>query len=173
MKNTIVSALAAAILAAVLISCFARAADYQSMTDEELVAEANAIRNEQVKRKAAEEEKPVVFDQDGVQVYLTGNYKMTSTNLKIEAVVVNETDRTLDVLAANNRIAINGWECFSLGIPNTGPGKKQKGEFNITFGQSDISKYEEIEDISFKIDIFDMSSLEFVSKGEEVVVYYN
>ena len=161
------------VAAFILASSSAYAADYQSMTDEELAAEASAIRNEQVKRKAAEEEKPVVFDQDGVQVYLTGNYNMTSTALKIEAVVVNETDRTLDVLAANNRIAINGWDCFATGIPSTGPGKKQKGNFSISLKDSDISKYEDVEDISYTINLFDMSSLEFVSKGEEVVVYYN
>ena len=173
MKNTIVSALAAAILAAVLISCFARAADYQSMTDEELLAEANAIKNEQVRRGLIAGENPVIYDCDGVQAYLTGDYTLYGETMELEVVVINDSDVEISLLPDDSRVTINGWECYSFGVSDIGAGKRKKAGMLMNIGDSDITAYEEISHIEFSLHTMNPDTYMTISHGEPVTVYFN
>ena len=173
MKNTVVSALAAAILAAVLMSCFARAADYQSMTDEELLTEANAIKNEQVRRELIAGENPVIYDCDGVQAYLTGGCEFNGETMELEVVVINDSDIEISLLPDDSQVTINGWGCFRFGVRDSGAGKRKKAGMLINIGDSDITAYEEISHIEFSFYTIDPDTYKTISRGEPVTAYLN
>ena len=48
--------------------------DLSKFSDDDLRAALSAIRNELTRRSLVTDEKTVIFDQDGIQVYLTGVY---------------------------------------------------------------------------------------------------
>ena len=169
MKNTIVSALAAAILAAVLISFFARAADYQSMTDEELLAEANAIRSEQLERRFALEDKTILLDQDGAQVYLTGDRRFSHGIYCLEVVVINNSDYTIQILIDN--VSVNGWQCSGTGTTKIEPGNRLMGELRFNVTKTDIISEEDLSDLHFALVLYDSVNHERISITEPITMF--
>jgi len=169
MKNTIVSALAAAILAAVLISCFARAADYQSMTDEELVAEANAIRNEQLERQLALEDKAILLDQDGAQVYLTGDQRLSHGMYYLGIVFINNSDYTISILMDN--VSVNGWQCGGSGTTKVEPGNRLMSELGFNITKTDIASEEDLSDLRFTLVLYDSVNHERISITEPITMF--
>lgn len=161
-----------------LCSCVAIAADYSSMTVEDLSHEYNAIRNELLKRGLVAEGKTPLFEQNGVSVYLTGKYEIAKNwsdqiILKLEAVVINDYKTVINVMPENSNASINGWDVSCDGITSTNPGKKQKGYFELCLSDADISTYEEIEEIEFQFYLYDFDNWETVSHVAPVTVYFN
>ena len=161
------------VAAFILASSSVYAADYQSMTDEELLTEANAIKNEQVRRELIAGENPVIYDCDGVQAYLTGDYTLYGETMELEVVVINDSDVEISLLPDDSQVTINGWECYSFGVSDVGAGKRKKAGMLMNIGDSDITAYEEISHIEFSLYTMDPDTYMTISHGEPVTVYFN
>ena len=85
------------ILVLVLVLCAVGSAaetTYAAMSTEQLHTAASAIRNELLKRDLVAAENVVLVDQDGVQVYMTGNNEIDWIGaFAIEVVVVNNSTK--------------------------------------------------------------------------------
>lgn len=161
------------VAAFILASSSVYAADYQSMTDEELLTEANAIKNEQVRRELIAGENPVIYDCDGVQAYLTGDYTLYGETMELEVVVINDSDVEISLLPDDSQVTINGWECYSFGVSDVGAGKRKKAGMLMNIGDSDITAYEEISHIEFSLHTMNPDTYMTISHGEPVTVYFN
>lgn len=154
--------------------CLAESADYSSMTDEQLHAVVDAARNELAKRELVAAENLVLIDQDGVQMYMTGKYKVWGNDnvyLTLEVVVVNDSARIVSVSFDN--ASVNGWETFSTGVGETSPGKKQKGTLEFRISDADIKTYEEVQDIELNMYLYDMAEWETISKVDTYTLHLN
>lgn len=100
--------------------------DFASMSDDALRALVDAARNELAKRELTAAENTVLFEQNGVKVYLTGAYDLSYDNayLSLEAVVVNDSDKKVNVSV--DTACINGWDVYGSGIGDISAGKKKK-----------------------------------------------
>ena len=68
--------------------------DYVNMKDDELQTIVDSARNELVKRQLEEDGKILLFEQDGISVYLTGEYETDWMGyILIKAIVINNTDK--------------------------------------------------------------------------------
>ena len=158
----------------VLASSPVCAADYAGMTDEELAAEANAIRNEQLRRELDSEDKTVLFDQLGVQVYLTGEYSLHSSYLELEAVVINDSDATINMhCSIDQSVSVNGWQCYCGPITAVPSGKRKRGTFMIDLSASDATTYEDVKEVEFALRCVDANSYQTLSTGDPVVAFLN
>lgn len=165
----------------VLLCCISTAyaeTDYSSIPLDELKAQYDAIRNELFKRGMIFDGKTVLFEQDGVTVYLTGKYEVKKNwqdeyILELEAVVINNYSTVINVGMDNWNASVNGWDVYADGISSTNPGKKQKGMFEIKLSDADITTYEEIEEIEFQFYLYDFDNWETVSNVAPVTVYFN
>ncbi len=150
--------------------------DYASLTDDQLHEIIDLARNELARRELVAQEKTVLFEQDGVQLYLTGNYKVDEWGegkhvLQLEAVVVNESDRKISVHI--DTVSVNGWNVYGGSISNIDAGKKKKGSFEIRLYDADIHSYEEIEDIEFSFKVLDESYSRIFSTETPITVHFN
>ena len=161
----------------VLLTCtaFAEAAlDYTAMTDEQLHQIIDEARNELTKREMVAAENLVLFEQDGVTVYLTGAYEPWGSDnvyLDLEAVVINDSDKTVSILI--DACSINGWDVYSSGVSDTSAGKKQKGQLEFLLTDAGISTYEEIEEVEIDFTIYDSDNWETISTAEDIIVNFN
>ena len=159
-----------------LFSCSALAEDYSSMTDDDLHSMLNSIRNELLKRDLVYNEKIVLFDQDDVQVYLTGDCDFRLPYTKLYAVVINNSTNPVRFAFANDyKISVNGWEVW--GDPDylgtTSPGKKQKGYINIKMEDAEVASFEEIEEIELNFVLMNAETRKPISSAPTVVVQFN
>ena len=162
---------------ALIFTCTASAEtalDYAVLSDEQLHEIIDAARNELAKRELTMAEDTVLFEQDGVTVYLTGNYEVwgyDNSYLDIEAVVVNDSDKLVSILI--DIASINGWDVYSSGIPETSAGKKQKGILEFLLTDAEISTYEEVEEIEVNFTLYDSENWEIISTIEGIVIHCN
>lgn len=157
--------------------CAAEGTDFASMSDDALHALVDGARNELAKRERAMAENTVLFEQDGVTVYLTGKYEISNRSdgavMELEAVVVNDSAQGVGVYM--DECAVNGWETAPIGIiTGIGSGKKKKDELDIRLYEADVSAYEEITDIDFKFYVADAETFKTLFKMEEpVTIHFN
>lgn len=148
--------------------------DFTAMTDEQLHDLINGARNELAKRELAMSADLTLFEQDGVTVYLTGEYEIWGSDniyIDFEAVVVNDSDKLVSILVDIS--SINGWDVYGSGISETSAGKKQKGNLEFLLTDADISTYEEIEEIELSLTIYDSENWETISTVEGIVIQFN
>ena len=148
--------------------------DLSKFSDDDLRAALSAIRNELTRRSLVTDEKTVIFDQDGIQVYLTGEYEVWGSDTKyitFNAVVINDSESNIGV--SLDDVSINGWNVYGSGIDDTVAGKKQKSsiEFNLT--DAEISSFEEIEDIEFVVSAYDSDSYDTIATSDVVTLNFN
>ena len=148
--------------------------DLSKFSDDDLRAALSAIRNELTRRSLVTDEKTVIFDQDGIQVYLTGEYEVWGSDTKyitFNAVVINDSESNIGV--SLDDVSINGWNVYGSGIYDTVAGKKQKSgiEFNLT--DAEISSFEEIEDIEFVVSAYDSDSYDTIATSDVVTLNFN
>ena len=166
-----------ALLAALMLLCgmaVAEEIDFASMDDSALHAMIDGARNELTKRELIAAENTVLFEQDGVTVYLTGDHEVWGSDsyyLDMGVVLVNDSEKT--VFLTVNTAYINGWEVYGGGITDTDAGKKQKA--NLDFGISDagITTYEEIEEIEINFWLCDAETYETIAEVGPVVIHCN
>ena len=167
-----------ALLAALMLLCgmaVAEEIDFASMDDSALHAMIDGARNELTKRELIAAENTVLFEQDGVTVYLTGNYDVWGYDednyLDLEAVLVNESDKMLYVTV---RYAyINGWEVSGGAFSDTDAGKKAKDTLQFYLTDAGVATYEEIEDIEMTFAIVDSATYETITVLEPITVHFN
>lgn len=148
--------------------------DLSKFSDDDLRAALSAIRNELTRRSLVTDEKTVIFDQDGIQVYLTGEYEVWGSDTKyitFNAVVINDSESKIGV--SLDDVSINGWNVYGSGIYDTAASKKQKSsiEFNLT--DAEISSFEEIEDIEFVVSVYDSDSYDTIATSDVVTLNFN
>lgn len=171
----IIAFLLAALLMCLFCAAGAEGTDFAVMSDDELHALVDGARNELAKRELTAAEGTVLFEQEGVTVYLTGEHEVKSGYLDLEAVVVNDRDCTVAI--AVNSASINGWNVFSGGIGETSPGKKQKGMLSFSLEDASLSSFEEIEEIEeieLSIDLIDEDTYESIAEtSEPITLHFN
>lgn len=148
--------------------------DLSKFSDDDLRAALSAIRNELTRRSLVTDEKTVIFDQDGIQIYLTGEHEVWGSDTKyitFTAVVINDSESKIGV--SLDDVSINGWNVYGSGIYDTDAGKKQKSniEFNLT--DAEISSFEEIEDIEFVVSVYDSDSYDTIATSDVVTLNFN
>lgn len=159
-----------------LFSYSALAEDYSSMSDDDLRSVQNSIRSELLKRDLVFKEKTVLFDQDDVQVYLTGECDFDLPYTKLYAVVINDSNYPVSfAFAQHYTVSVNGWEVW--GDPDylntTSPGKKRKGYINIKMKDAEVAAFEDIEEMEFQLVLMNDDTSEPISTGSTVVVQFN
>ncbi len=164
--------LMAVLFACSLCSAVAEGMDFAAMSDDELHALVDGARNELAKRELVAAEDTVLLEQDGVTVYLTGEHEIDyGGNLKLQVVVVNDSDKAVDVYM--DSASVNGWDVFNIGVGDTSAGKKQKGTFTFGLEDADISTYEEVEEIEMELYLFDSDAFERIGETIPVVLHFN
>lgn len=163
-------------LVVVLLFCctaYSEGLDVSSMTDEQLHKIIDLAKNELLKRELIAQEKLIIFDQDGVQLYLTGEYKFRLPYMELNAVVINNSDVTV-AFSTDYKVSVNGWEVW--GDPDylgkTSPGKKHKGNFTIKIEDAEVGSFDEIEEIEFNLTLVNADTNRVISTAPTVTVHY-
>lgn len=167
-----------AFLLSVLLVCLSCAAsaegvDYTAMNDEELHALVDGARNELAKRELNAAEDTVIFEQEGVEVYLTGEHEVLGeAYLDLEAVVINDSDKSISLMV--DSASINGWDVFCDGIYEVSSGKKKKGALEFNLEDAEISSYEEVEDIEISFYLVDNESYDNITEpSDSIALHFN
>lgn len=149
---------------------FAEGIDVTSMTDEELRAIVSSARNELAKRELDAAADTVLFDAEGVKMYLTGNSRVSNDGefAYFEVVVVNDTD--VEVGITVDSASINGWDVFGSDVYGTSAGKKQKAEMFFKISDAEISTIEEIDDMELTFRLFDSTNSTFITEASAPVI---
>ena len=165
-----------AILMIVSIFPFAASAkgnEYEKKTDEELVAEYNAIRLELASRGYTAEEKRVLFDDKDIQIYINGEFSIDDgwlgATLSIPVVIVNKRNNNICVQMRNT--SVNGWSCetiFSASVPAQ---KKMKDELVFELDETDVEKLSDFEDVEFAFHIFDDDSWKDIVNSKSIQIF--
>ena len=152
------------------------AADYSSMTVDQLKEQLDAIRNELTSKGLIAENKTVLLDKGGVTIYLSDSpYVSNSWTPKqfiIPIIVINNTDKNIYV--SIDKASLNGWA--SHGTPHGGDvpaGKKAKVDIMFPLADTDIEITEDFEDAEFTITIgnSDEYFVDVVPESEPITIY--
>ena len=157
----------------VFASACAEGLDFASMDDATLHSIVDSARNELTKRELNAGENTVLFEQEGVTVYLTGEYETEEYDtvyLSLNAVIVNDSDKT--VWISTDSLSVNGWDVYSYGLPDTTAGKKQKCELEFCISDAEISSYDELEEIEVVFSLVDSDTYETFSTTEPIVLRF-
>ena len=173
MKKYVSIFLALLLLIAIPCEAFAEN-DFSAMSDEELRELFDAARNELASRSLKAEADTVLFDQGGVQAYLTGKYEINdygdTVELDLEVVILNDSDHELYLDCDGS--TVNGWEVMGWGISGISAGKKKKDNIELTISDASISTYEEVEDIEFVFTLFDAITYDVIDSIDPVIVFF-
>ena len=160
------------------LEAFAELTDFSSMTEEELHELINGARNELTLRELVFDKDTVLIDQDGVKVYLTGNYKVNEfyypddlVSVTFEAVIINETDTTISVNF--DSATVNGWDVSYNGIGDITAGHKKKDNLELYISEADITTYEEIEEVIFDLYVYDSDNWDTLFSPDPITVQFN
>ena len=153
------------------------AVDYSSMTEEQLNAEYNAIRNELVTKGFLAEKKTIILDQDGIQIYINGDFSIdkpyswaSSLYLYLPIIVVNNSDRNINIRLEN--ASLNGWSVNAEGYDCSTPaGKKSKASLYFSIEDADIENISDFTDAEFVIIAYDTDTLRNVIKSNAITIY--
>ncbi len=169
----------AAFLALLLLcgSCLAEGLDYASMTDAQLHDIVNAARNELTRRELVAEGKTLLFEQDGVSVYLTSGFEADSIHtdawyfMRAGVIVVNDSD--INVRVGIESMSVNGWEVSNSGFSSVSPGKKAKDELAFNAADTDITAVEEIETIEITFRLSNADTYRFFADVPAITLHFN
>ncbi len=144
-----------------IFPCVASAQGYDGLSDEELIAEYNAIRLELASRGYTAENKRILLDDKDIQIYISGDYTVSEewygVTLQIPVVIINNRQDNITVQMRNT--SVNGWACevmFSADVPAQ---KKLKDELTFELDETDIETLEDFEDAEFSFHVFDSANI--------------
>ncbi len=158
----IISCILVFILLCGVIPAIGFAEDYTSMTDDELQNILNAVRNELTARGLKAEDKTVLVDESGVQIYINGEMTVEAEwsgdlECNIPIVIVNNTSH--DITIGLRDPSVNGWSCDGSVYPNDVPaGKKAKSTLSFELGDTDVTSLDDFEDAEFRLNVYDEHS---------------
>ena len=174
MKKAFVILLVAIMLLSIPVEVFAEMPDFAAMSEEEIHELIDLARNELKKRELNFEEKMILFEQDGVTVYLTGYYNCYGSDnvyLELYAVAINDSDH--DISVSFDSATINGWDVYNSGIYEVTAHHKKKGDFEFCLTDADITSFEEVEEIIFNLYLYDSAEWERISTLDTIIVNFN
>lgn len=153
-------------------SCFA----YSHMTTAGLHNILDQVRIELLKRELSFTDNILVFEDEGVSLYFTGNYQLNVvdedfTYIYFETILINNSDKEmwLDIPSAY----VNGWKVFSGMIEETAPGKIHKSGIDFTISDANVFTVDDIEEIMFTYAFMDAETYEpYYSPGNSVVIHF-
>lgn len=150
--------------------------DWANMSDDEVFNVISQGRNEIAKRNLIAEGKTLLFEKDGISVYLTGNADIMKgsemISIDLEAIVINDSD--VPVSVSIDDLYINGWGVSAFGISNTASGRKQKDEFTIFNVQdAEVEDIDDIEDIEFYLIVSNSDNYHTLFTLEPITIYFN
>lgn len=158
-------------------TCLAEGMDYASMTDEQLHAVIDAARNELVKRELVADGKTLLFEKEGVSVYLTSDFKADTLAtdsmhfMRASVIVVNDSEKKVHV--AIDSMSVNGWEVTCSGFSAVSPGKKSKDEIYFNAVDTDVTTVEEIETVSITFRLSDADTYRFFADVDPITLHFN
>ena len=158
-------------------SCLAEGLNYASMTDAQLHDIVDAARNELTKRELVAAEKTVLFAQDGVTVYMTGDYTIRESSisddiwLKINIVVVNDSGRDVGIDTVNP--SVNGWDVSASILSTTTKGKKSKQELTLNVKDAEVKSLDEIEELEIAFRMFDGETYKTFAEMPAITLHFN
>ena len=134
---------------------FAANTDFSSMSDKDILDTIDSARAELLRRKA--EGNFIIIDQDGVQMYQTGNYRITGYSetditMEIEVVVINNRDTPISIF--DNGTSVNGWAVDLLGTSSIPAGKSKKDYISFNMYKANITQMEEIHEVEYCFKIY-------------------
>lgn len=161
----------------IMTTVVAFADDYSSMTDEQLKAEYNAIRNELLVRGFKAENKKVIVDQSGIQIYINGDIKLekryawdTTYSLFIPVVFINNSAVVTEMIVKD--ASINGWSTDSSDdIGSVPAGKKAKGNLIFELTDTDVEKLSDFTDVEFSINVYDDKTWKDLFTTKPITIY--
>lgn len=175
MKKLLALVFALLMLAAIPCEAFAEVPDFSAMSDEELHALFDAARNEIAARGLAAGDDTLLFEQDGVQVYMTGNNTIDdygdTVELNIEVIIIN--DSAYDIALVDDTTSVNGWVVMFYGVGGVSAGKKKKDFIELVISDASISTLEEVEDIEFVFRLLDENSYSAIGTTDPITVVFN
>ena len=140
-----------------MVPSFAYAEDYGSKSDEELQAMYTAIRQELASRGFQAENKKVLIDQNGIQIYINGDFSVEKewygSILKLPIVIANNSQMNICVQLRNS--SVNGWSCETTFSPEIPAGKKIKDSLKFELKETDVEELSDFEDVEFYFHVFD------------------
>ena len=156
MKKTLSSLLIILMLVSTVPS-FAFAEDYGSKSDEELQAMYTAIRQELASRGFQAENKKVLIDQNGIQIYVNGDFSVEKEwygpILKLPIVISNNSNMNICVQLRNS--SVNGWSCETTFSPEIPAGKKIKDSMKFELKETEVEELSDFEDVEFCFHVLD------------------
>ena len=136
---------------------FAFAEDFGSKSDDELQEMYTAIRQELTSRGYRAENKKVLIDYNGVQIYVNGDFSVEKEwygpVLKLPIVVANNSQMNICVQLRNP--SVNGWGCETMFSPEIPAGKKVKDNLEFELKETDVESLSDFEDVEFYFHVFD------------------
>ena len=156
------------------------AADYSSLTDAQLKEQYDAIRNELYLRGLIVENKTVILEQNGVQIYISGSATVeknwSGLSLNIPLIVVNSSNNNITITMDD--VSVNGWtiSSFSASISSNDvpAGKKAKANMEFDLEDTDVETISDFEDAEFTITIYnkdDWFGTKIVPKTKPITIY--
>ncbi len=158
-------------------TCLAEGLDYPSMTDEQLHAVIDAARNELSKRELVLDGKTLLFEKEGVSVYLTSDFKADTIvtdswhYMRASVIVVNDSD--LNVRVGIDSMSVNGWEVSCTGFSSVAPGKKSKDELYFNALDTDVTSVEEIETVEITFRLANADTYMYFADVEPITLHFN
>ncbi len=159
-------------------ACVAEGIDYASLSDDELHLVISKARNELAKRELNAEKDAVLFEQDGVTVYLTGKdsfeedkYDLEYAPLKIGVILINDSDRNIGVNLKNP--AVNGWDVSSSLAPSVSANKKAKGVIELNVFDAEITSLDDLEELEVSFELYDTDSYDTFAEVGPVTLHFN
>ena len=136
---------------------FAEEVDFSKYSDDELRSFITSARIELIKRLGKSVENTLIYDGNGIKIYLTGNYNDINMwgQIELECVVVNETGK--EIAMWDDDAYVNGWSAYTRKyiVNNLKTGKKEKGTIYINAKKANLSSFEDIEDIVLYLKVVD------------------
>lgn len=165
------------ILVFTCVKTVAFAADYSTMTDEQLKIEFAAIRNELEIRKLNIDNKKEFFNDLDISIYIDGDIiiKRSSWNdevkLIIPVIIVNNNKRNIGLTVSDE--SVNGWAIDGY-FENSGEvpaGKKMKCNLYFYIQNTDIVTINDFSDAEFKIRIYDKDTWRDIFISKPISIY--
>lgn len=134
--------------------CFADEPDYASMTDDELRGVIKGARDELTFRQINADEDILLFEKDGVYLYLTrkiGNALFGGDYL--QTITINNSNKNIDVLQPHGlKAVVNGWDVYASSALPVEAGHKSIGNIDLSLSDAGINSYDEVEEVVFDFD---------------------
>ena len=167
-------ALSIAFMLILSIPALAAVPDLSGCTDAELRQVIDQARNRLFINALHIEKDAMLVDQDGIMLYLTGDYKEWGSSTKyltLYAVLVNSN--SFEASVGFDSCSINGWDIYASGTGSCAGGKRKKVELDFNLSDADITKYSEIEDITFRLYTYNNTAWKTISYIPEQVLMPN